>query len=255
LAAVIGALLFQVLVLAGWANFQRSGAAQAAPVLRRSMPKWLQSAFGIEGAGVGELSTFLTVAAQHPFLLLIVMALPMAIITDLIAGDQERRTMALLLARPVGRRTLVSVAFGVTLLRILSVVGASILGIWLGQGVLPEGSRFSWNAIWQVHLNLFVLGAATAGLCLLPSIFAPTRGAALGICTGIGVLSYAVHFVVQVFPPISPVGWLSVFRYYNPGPVFLLGQTAWTNIALLTAVTVVSFGLGQVLFRRRDLAL
>jgi ABC-type transport system involved in multi-copper enzyme maturation permease subunit len=255
LAAVSGALLFQVLVIAGWLNFQRSGAASAAPVLRRSMPRWLQSAFGIEGAQVGELTTFLTLAAQHPFLLLLVMALPMAMVTAFLAGDSEKRTLALILSRPVGRLAVVLVAALATALRLLLVILASLVGVWIGSRLLPPESTIQWHAVFMVHGNLLLLGLATLGLSLWPAILAQTRGGALGACVAVGILSYALHFVVQMLPVIRPLGRLSLFQYYNPGQTLLLGRTATADLWILAAVTIVTVAGAAVVFRKRDLAL
>lgn len=250
-----GAFLFQVLVIVGWLNFQRSGAANAAPALRRTMPRWLQSAFGIEGAQIGEITTFLTVASQHPFLLLIVLALPMAMLSDFIAGDQERRSMALILCRPVGRLVLLSTAWCVTVLRLSAVVAGSLVGVVIGSYLLPPATQINMGAVLLVHLNLLTLGWATAGLVLVPSVLGATRGSALGYCVGTGVLMYALHFVVQVLPSIKPLGRLTLFTYFNPGLVLLLGKNPWVDIVTLTLIGMAGWAVGLWLFRRRNLAL
>jgi hypothetical protein len=254
-ACLSGALLFQVLVIVGWLNFQRSGAMSAAPLLRRTMPRWLQSAFGIEGAQVGQLNTFLTLASQHPFLLLVVLALPMAMLSNFLAGDTEKRTLALILARPVGRLWVSGMAVGVTVLRLSSVVLASLLGVWIGGKHLPGSAQLIWSDVLQVHLNLWALGLATTGLALWPAILAQTRGGALGLTTAAGVAMYVLHFLVQVVPTLKPLGRLGVFHYYNPGQALLLGGSLTKDTTILLTIALVSLVGGLAIFRRRDLPL
>jgi ABC-type transport system involved in multi-copper enzyme maturation permease subunit len=219
------------------------------------MPRWLQSAFGIEGAQVGELTTFLTVAAQHPFLLLLVLALPMAIITDLIAGDAERRSLALVLARPVDRLAVAGMAMFVAAYRMGWVVLGSFLGAVIGLWWLPVGPGPQPWILGVVHLNLLALGLATAALSLLVSIPAQTRGGALSMICTIGVLSYALHFLIQVLPNYRWIGGISLFSYYNPGPILLLGRSSMWDITLLFITCAVITGLSLWWFKKRDMAL
>ena len=179
-----------------------------------------------------------------------VMILTILIGAGAVAGEEERRTMGLLLGNPVPRsrvlleKTLVLVVFG------LSVGLATFLGVAIG------------NILGGLGMDL----ARVAGTCLLVSLLGIAFGAVallVGAATGrvrvaawiaIG-LALASH-VANAFLPFSDslaglARWTPNYYYLGGDP--LVNGLDWTHAAVLAGLAAVLIAAAVPAFNRRDL--
>jgi ABC-2 type transport system permease protein len=171
--------------------------------------------------------------------------------SDLIAGEEERRTIDLLLANPVSRRRVVmqkwlSLACGTA---VLSFVLELMLGL--------AGPLFKLHIGW-VPLSAEVLGTglfalAFGTLALAVGAATGSRGAARGISTAVAVAMYLMSTLAQIVTWLKPAQPMSLWYHALGGDPLTEGfRFAHLSVVVLTTVALV--GVALFAFDRRDLA-
>ena len=89
---------------------------------------------------------------------------------------------------------------------------------------------------------------------MLLSSVSSDGGQVVSVAAGIAVVMFAVDFLAAIWSPAEPVGFLSVFHYYDPLGVSRDGALPWRDLAVLFGVAFAGFGAALVAFQRRDIA-
>ncbi len=167
-----------------------------------------------------------------------------------LAGEEQNRTMGLLLANPIRRSRVVLEKALAMLVYAIAVGLSTFLGVWLGSVLGGLGIDVG---------NI----AATSFLATLVGLVFGTLALALSAATGrvrvavFGTVGAALVFhLVNSFASLNDTlaGWarVSPFSYYlNTHP--LENGMDWGNAAILAGLTVVLVAVSVVLFQRRDL--
>ncbi len=167
-----------------------------------------------------------------------------------LAGEDQNRTMGLLLANPIKRSRVVLEKALAMVVYAIAVGVSTFLGVWLGSVLGGLGIDVG---------NI----AATALLATLVGLVFGTLALALSAATGrvrvaiFGTVGAALVFhLVNSFASLNDnlAGWarVSPFSYYlNTHP--LENGMDWGHGAILAGLTVVLVAVSVVLFQRRDL--
>jgi len=252
--ATAAAFGFEVIANRVFAQIQeKAGAGPSA--LAQFMPKWVQSAFDINPQSMTELNGFLSVCVQHPFLMVVLLALPVALLSGWLTGDVENRSLALVLVRPVSRFKLVAAAF-------LVMTGWSALGIlatWAGclMGAHWTGQAGSLNTagLARAIAGLAALIFAFMGIAAVVSASLSVRGDAVGWCITIILLMYVWNFLAQVWYGGGGVTNYSLFRFYEPTKLLLQDQPLSHGIWVLASIGASGWILSAVVYRLRSFTL
>jgi len=227
----------------------RGNAAQLERYLS-NLPEAFRQAFG-GGADFGTSVGYLNTELFSLLAPLLLMILSISAGARAIAGEEERRTLDLLLAYPVARRDIV--------LEKLSAMVVTTLGVgavlWLGVAVL--GPPFG------LHVSLGHLAAACIAAVLLAMVFGSAalflgclsgrRGLAIAFT---GSAAVALYLLDLLAPQVDSVSWLetlSPFHYYL-GPSPLVNGLPARSAALLVGLIAVFATAAVVAFDRRDVA-
>jgi ABC-2 type transport system permease protein len=166
------------------------------------------------------------------------------------AGEEEDRILALILAHPVRRSSLVA-AKG-------AAIAAGILGLalatWLGliAGVAAAGGGIGVGHLAALCLHLALYGIASGALALALGAGTGRRALATGAAAGFAILGYLVNGLAPLVDALDWLKYLSPFYYYASGDPLAngvdVGRLGVLGLfaALLTATAVIGIG-------RRDL--
>jgi ABC-2 type transport system permease protein len=194
----------------------------------------------------------LAFAFNHPFFLALGLAAGIGIGSAAIAGDVDSGRAQLLYVRPIPRHRILNGRLLFWLLAQAAVVAAGVAGGTLASSLSDalgsEGVTVSVRAGFQFLPLALVVGA----IAFAVSAFARTRARALGVTLGIVFLAYLANFVSLVWSAAEPLRWITPFGYYDP--LAVVDGIRWSDLALLSAATVVLLGLAHVGLARRDLA-
>jgi ABC-2 type transport system permease protein len=165
-----------------------------------------------------------------------------------IAGEEERRILALVLAYPVSRtRLLAAKAAAIALL----VAGLGI-ACWLGLllAVALAGGGIGAGRLVALALHLAFLGLAFGALALALGGVTGRRSVAAGAGAAIAVAMYLVNGLAPVVA--DWIQYLTLFHYYE-GSEPLRNGVDPGHLAVLGAVTAALLAVAAAGFRDRDL--
>lgn len=189
----------------------------------------------------------------HPTVLSLVWAHTLMYCTRVPAAEIDRGSVDFLLGLPVSRRKLyISEAIGFVL------SGAVILAVgfsghlWAASSLQPE-MRPGWFALFGILSNLMAVTLAVGGLTFLISANSDRRGRAIGIMFAVLLASFLLNFLAQFWDPAKAVSFLSIMEYYRPALVIKSGNFPWQDVAVLSAITMVTWTIGGVIFRMRSI--
>jgi ABC-2 type transport system permease protein len=195
------------------------------------------------------------------------------VVGDMVSSETADGTLRSILARPVGRTKLlcakysVSVLYTLALTLFLGIVAYIIGAIFLGRGALPvilESINFSPPAYYQY--------SEMEGIGRLATFYAFTALGMLSVATisffissfvgnSLGAIGGAMMTLI-IFHIIGAIPYFEYIRPYlftthiTAGTAFLANPVPWDELqkAILTLSTyiVVFFGLGLLVFKRKD---
>jgi ABC-2 type transport system permease protein len=189
----------------------------------------------------------------HPIAIILNSVFAVGFAAGAIAGERQRGTLEVLLARPISRRQVHATLLVATLLFIAIAIAAILVGTVAGAaafGVLDEidGSRLP--LVWLDGVLLF---AAIGSISLAASASFDRLSPALGVTIGVTIVSYFLEILGSLWPDASWLQPYSLFHYLRPKEL-LTGTIDLFGPALMLAVAVAGVAWAVVVFPRRDLA-
>jgi len=167
-----------------------------------------------------------------------------------LAGEEQNRTMGILLSNPVSRSSVVMQKTVAMVVEGIAVGVSIFIGVWLGS--IIGGLGMSAGNIAAASLLATLLGLAIGALAL--ALSAATGRVRVAVYGAIGVA--LISHVLNAFLPLnasteSLTRWTPFGYYLNSDPL-ANGMDWWHGLVLLV-LTVVLVGLAVVWFQRRDL--
>jgi ABC-2 type transport system permease protein len=168
-----------------------------------------------------------------------------------IAGEEEAGTLDLLLSTPLPRRRVLIDKFG-------SMVTATLaLAVLMSLSLMVLGPLYdlhlSLQGLTAATLNLFLLALAFGAVALLVGSVTGSKGAAIGVSSGIAVVAFVLNTLAPSVDAIRRFRLLSPFHYYSGHDPLTTGFNG-IDILALVGISVVALVIAVGAFERRDLA-
>ena len=168
-----------------------------------------------------------------------------------IAGEEENKTLLLLLSTPVSRLRLAWQKFAAVVATVTVVVAVLLLGLVVMVAV--TGMDLTTGQLVAAALHLHGLGVCAAGVALGVGAATGRRVLAIGAGAGLVVAGFVLSGVSSMVDALSGARWLSPFYWFN-GTEPVRNGVDLVLLALLYAVGMVAAVTGIWRFDRRDLA-
>lgn len=210
------------------------------------IPANLRAAFNIND--FTQLASFLSSELLGVILPLILPFYGIIILSNVVAGAEERSRLDLLLGNPIPRYHLIVGSFAVVagfLLALVTVVGSVV---WTMATVLDLD--LTVRQAFRAVLALWPLTLAFGALALAVSTMVRQRALALGIPAATVFLMYLVNVIGKLAPQVSGVRFASAYHYYGTA---ITDGIWWWGAAVLLLATAGLVGLAVVTFNRRDI--
>ncbi|HEU5430615.1 MAG TPA: ABC transporter permease subunit [Thermomicrobiales bacterium] len=210
----------------------------------RTRPEFIAMS-GLEG--------YLALGFTHPLYIVLTAAAVVGFAARSLAGEIERGTMQIALARPVSRPAVYAsrVAGMAAVCLALAIVGP--LGMVGGLLIVqPDGTLHS-SHLWPLAVGSMALFWAIGGLTLFGSAAASTSGRVVGWAIGALLLSYFIDYFSGVWRVVRPLDIVSIFHYYDPSGALVHGSLAPRDPFVLFAAGLAGVLAGLAVFTRRDL--
>lgn len=189
----------------------------------------------------------------HPVALILASVPAIGFSTAAIAGERQRGTLEIVLARPIERRTLYLSLLASAFLFVAIATGALLSGCVIGSafaGVLAQLPLRHMPLVW---LNAVLLFGAFAAIGLAASASFDRLTPALGSTLAIVVVMYVLEVLGSLWPDATFLQRYSLFHYVRVKAT-LAGAPAATDFVVLAAAIAASMVWALVIFPRRDLA-
>jgi ABC-2 type transport system permease protein len=215
-----------------------------------SLPEALRNIVGRSGdisSSVGYVRSEIF-STMGPLLLLI---LAIGAGARAIAGEEERRTLDLLLANPVRRRTVVLQKFWAM------VASTSGVGLVLWVSIVVFGPAFGLHIalvdVAAAVVSTIALAVSFGSIALAVGCWRGRRGVAVAASTSLAVAAYLLNILAPSVDGLSRYQVLSPFYHYIDYDPLRTGFSA-LHLFVLVAIAAVALALALLGFERRDLA-
>ena len=248
-------LLIVSVAMLGWSAvlpviYQSFGQQMKALIDSGVIPKQLTN-FG--GGDVFSLAGSIAVGYIHPIAIILISIFAIGFATSAVAGERQRGTLEVLLARPVSRRRV----YLTELIAVLGLIGivllAAQIGTLLGATVAGVAGELHPERLAILWLNGVLLWGAIAAIALATSVSFDRLSPALGLTLAIVVISYFIYVLGSLWPDAEVLQPYSVFDYLKSRDI-LNGIVDAFSFALLGGIAVIAIAIALVVFPRRDLA-
>lgn len=214
------------------------------------IPKQLME-FG--GGDIFSLSGSIALGSIHPIALVLNSIFAVGFSATAVAGERQRGTLEVLLARPLSRRTVYVTLLVSELVFIGLAVGATIVGVILGSSLAGVVDELALDRLPLLWFNGALLFGTISAIGLAASVSFDRLSPALGFTLGVVVVMYFLEVLGQFWADAKFLQPYSLFHYYDPKAI-LEGTARAGDLVVLAVVGAIAVGWALVEFPRRDLA-
>jgi len=203
--------------------------------------------------GGGDLSTpegFYQIETFGLMAPIAVMVVTITVGARALAGEEERRTMSLLLANPIRRSKIVAEKAWAMVVCAFIVGFVTFTGVWFGSLIGSLGMSVGNIAATCLLVTLFGLVIGAIALALSAAT-GRTRIAIFG-SIGAAAIFYVTSSLLPLNESLAGYAKLSPYYYYLSSDPLLTGMD-WGHGAVLTMLALGLVGLSVILFERRDI--
>ena len=204
------------------------------------------------GGDVFSLSGSIALGFIHPIAIILTSVFAVGFSAAAIAGERQRGTLEVALARPVSRRmlylNLLAASFAFLAILIAALLAGGVSGA-VFAGVVEELTFRNLPLLW---LNSVLLFGAFAAVALAASVSFDRLTPALGVTLGIVIAMYVLEVLGSFWPAAEVLQPYSLFHYLKAKAI-LTGVAPFDMVALLSVI-LIAMVWALVVFPRRDLA-
>jgi ABC-2 type transport system permease protein len=205
--------------------------------------------------GGGDLFTLagtIALGFVHPFTLLLTGIVAIGFPATAIAGEREKGTLEVTLARPISRRGLVATQFVAGVMFLALLLALHLLGSYVGSFITGVGDELDVGRMAQVWLSGWLLFVAFMSLAFATSAVSDRLGPALGVPLAFVLLNYVANAIGSIWPDAAWLQDWSMFNLVKAQQVLTEGVTL-SDIAVTAGFAVLFMALTLVAFPRRDI--
>lgn len=212
----------------------------------------LQQFMRFGGGDMFTLSGSIALGYIHPIAIALLSVFAIAFPLSGVAGERQRGTLEIVLARPVSRRSYyVTLLLGATLFIALSVA-ATLIGTLIAAAAVNVIDQLKLENMPWLWLNGVLLYFAIAAIAFAASVSFDRVDPAAGIALAIVLVAYFFQIIGSLWPDADWLQPYSIFHYLQPDLVLREGlQVFDTALLLIVGAGAVLYAL--MVFPRRDL--
>ncbi|MEP7158242.1 MAG: ABC transporter permease subunit [Chloroflexota bacterium] len=213
----------------------------------------LQQFMRFGGGDLFTLSGSIALGYVHPIAIALLAVFAIAFPLSGVAGERQRGTLEIVLARPVSRRSYYLTLLVAALLFIGLAVAATLIGTLIAASAVNVLDQLQLGNMPLLWLNGVLLWFAIAAIAFAASVSFDRIGPASGIVLAIVLGAYFLQIIGSLWPDAEWLQTYSLFHYLQPDLVLREGlQVFDTALLLLVGSAAVVYAL--IVFPRRDLA-
>jgi len=248
-------LVVVIAALTGWGTLMPiiySAIGEQMASIIRQFPAFQQLAhFG--GGDLFSLPGTISLGFIHPIAIALLAVFAIALPLSGVAGERQRGTLEIVLARPVSRRSYYVTLLVAAILFIGLAVAATLVGTVIACSAVNVLDQLDVSNLPALWLNGVLLYFAIAAIAFAASVSFDRMGPAAGVVLAIVLIAYFLQILGSLWPDAEWLQTYSLFHYLQPDLVLSEGLQVFDSVLLLV-VGVAAVAYAVVVFPRRDLA-
>lgn len=205
------------------------------------------------GGDLFSLAGSISLGFIHPIAVGLSLVFAVGFAAGSIAGERQRGTLEVLLARPLSRRRVYATLALATAAFVGIALAALTLGALTGSALTGRVEELGLRNLPLLWLNAFLLYAAFGAIALAASVSFDRYAPAIGISLAVVLVAYFLDVIGDLWPDAEFLQPLSPFHYLDARGA-LTGLAEPSNFLVLAGIIVVAVGYALIVFPRRDLA-
>ena len=205
------------------------------------------------GGDVFSLAGSIALSFIHPIAIILTSVFAVGFSAAAVAGERQRGTLEVALARPISRRTfyftLLTASFSFVAIAIAALLAGGVGGATYA-GVVGELAFRNLPLLW---LNSLLLFGAFAAIALASSVSFDRLTPAVGVTLGIVIAMYVLEVLGSLWPAAEWLQPYSLFHYFKAKSI-LTGVVEPFDMGVLAATILLAMTWALTVFPRRDLA-
>ena len=224
--------------------------------LMENIPEGFKALLKAEGNLLAETGArgYIAIGFRHPLFLIVLAAFAVGSASGAVAREIERKTILLLLSRPLSRYRLLFSRAAESSLGLLLLVAALLVGTYAGIFLAGLQDLVDVMPFIVMDVNALCLFLAIMGYSYLFSAGSSDWGKATMLSTVLTVAFFFLDFAASLFDFLAPAGYLSVFHYYDPVGIAIAGVFPVVDVVVLLGIATCTLAASVLLFQRRDIA-
>jgi hypothetical protein len=205
--------------------------------------------------GGGDLFTLqgtIALGFIHPIAVAMTLVFALGFAVAAVAGERQRGTLEVLLARPLSRRRLYLTLLGATILFVAVAMAAQVVGICIGATLAGALGELRADRLGMMWLNGVLVFAAFGSVSLAASVSFDRLSPALALSLAFVLVSYFLEILGSLWIDARGLQPYSLFHYLDPKGALNGSMTAGDWLVPF-GVLAAAFIVAMVVFPRRDL--
>lgn len=215
-----------------------------------TMPDAMKAMFGLESMDYTSPAGYLNAEMFSMVVPMIFAAFAMGAGSRAVAGEEDRKTLDLLLSTPISRKSIVAQKFAAMAVDVALLAAVLALCLWLGG--LPIDFDMDAGHMLAACLNAALLGLVMGSIALLIGSWRGGRGFAIGVTGALLVGFFLLESLSQIVESLKPFRKISPFYWYSDADALRSGLDL-ADAAVLLVTSLVLASLALIAFDRRDL--
>lgn len=245
---ILGLFLTALMMMSVYPSVKES-APQLADYVK-NMPDAFKAMFGLEGMDYTSPAGYLNTELFSMMLPIAFAAFAIGAGSRAIAGEEDRKTLDLLLSTPVSRGHVVVQKALAMLVDVAALSLALWASLWL-TGLLFD-FKMGPVRLLEASLNCGALGLVIGTVALATGAWKGGRGLAVGVAGTVLVAAFLLRSLAEVVDGLRPFRFLSPFYWYSRSDVLRNGLSPG-DIGILLLASAVFILLAVAALDRRDL--
>jgi ABC-2 type transport system permease protein len=205
------------------------------------------------GGDIFSLTGSVALGFIHPFAVALNLVFSVGFAGAAIAGERQRGTLEVMLARPISRRRAYATALAAAALFVAVTVAGLTLGALAGTALTGRIDELGPGNLPVLWANAALLYLAFAAVALAASVSFDRLTPALGVALAFVLVSYFLEALGSLWPDAAFLQDYSLFHYLD-ARADLSGTPDARGFGILAAVIVAGVAYALIVFPRRDLS-
>ncbi len=213
----------------------------------------LQQFMHFGGGDLFTLSGSIAIGYIHPIAIALLAVFAIVMPLSGVAGERQRGTLEIVLARPVSRRAYYVTLLVVSMLFVGICMAATLVGMLASATAVNVVGQLQLANVPALWFNGVLLYFAIAAIAFAASVSFDRMGPAAAIVLAIVLIAYFLQIIGSLWPDADWLQPYSLFHYLDADAT-LKGGLQLFDSALLLIVGAIAVVYALIVFPRRDLA-